>query len=142
VSANARADDLAGVRVLLAEDELHVQLLIEDFLLELGCAVTAVSTIAEALHVAQSDDIDVAILDVNLHGQQSFAAAQALAERHIPFVFSTGYARQGFATAWKDRPWLQKPFVAEQLAQALRVALSASRGEGPPRPPAPALKAE
>ena len=140
MSANTSADELSGVRVLLAEDELHVQLLIEDYLLELGCDVTPVSTIDEAVRVAQSDHIDIAVLDVTLHGQQSFRAAEALTERHIPFVFSTCHASQGFA-AWRDRPWLQKPFVAEQLAQALRTALRTGRGASTAQPSAPAMKA-
>jgi CheY-like chemotaxis protein len=121
------ADGLSGLRVLLAEDELHVQMLIEDFLVELGCEVQAVSTFDAALLAAREADVDVAVLDVNLGGQQSFPAAEALAERHIPFVFSTGYGSQISQAAWKDRPWLQKPFVIAQLAQALRTAVK-SRG--------------
>ena len=121
------ADGLSGLRVLLAEDELHVQMLIEDFLGELGCEVQAVSTFDAALRAACEADVDVAVLDVNLGGQQSFPAAEALVERRIPFVFSTGYASQGFQAAWNDRPWLQKPFVIEQLAKTLRDAVK-SRG--------------
>jgi CheY-like chemotaxis protein len=121
------ADGLSGLRVLLVEDEPHVRMLIEDFLVEFGCEVQVVSSFDAALHAAREADVDVAVLDVNLNGQQSFPAAEALAERHIPFVLSTGYASQGFQAAWKDRPWLQKPFVIEQLAQALRTAVK-SRG--------------
>jgi CheY-like chemotaxis protein len=128
--ATLSADGLSGLRVLLAEDELHVQMLIEDFLLELGCEVQAVSSFDAALRAAREANVDAAVLDVNLSGQQSFPAAEALAQRHIPFVFSTGYASQGFQAAWKDRPWLQKPFVIEQLAQALRNALKARGATG------------
>jgi CheY-like chemotaxis protein len=126
-NARLSADGLSGLRVLLAEDEPHVQMLIEDFLVGLGCKVQAVSTFDAALRAAREADVDVAVLDVNLNGQQSFPAAEALAERHIPFVLSTGYASQGIQAAWKDRPWLQKPFIIEQLTQALRTALK-SRG--------------
>jgi CheY-like chemotaxis protein len=126
-------DDLAGLRVLLAEDELHVLLLIEDFLAELGCEVQAVTTFDDALAAAASADVDAAVLDVNLHGRKSFPAAEALARRRIPIVFSTGYAHQGQDAAWRDRPWLQKPFVVEQLGQALRTALR-SRGASSPPP--------
>jgi CheY-like chemotaxis protein len=118
------ADGLSGLRVLLAEDEPHVQMLIEDFLVEFGCKVQAVSTFDAALRAAGEADIDIAVLDVNLNGQQSFPAAEALSGRHIPFVFLTGYSRQGFKETWRDRPWLQKPFVIDQLARALLRALS------------------
>jgi CheY-like chemotaxis protein len=119
--------DLSGLRVLLAEDELHVMLLIEDFLKELGCEVQAVSTFEAALAAATSAEVDAAVLDVNLHGRKSFPAAEALARRQIPIVFSTGYGRQGQDEPWRDRPWLQKPFVVEQLRQALRKALTHRR---------------
>ena len=122
--ATLSADGLSGLRVLLAEDESHVQMLIEDFLVKLGCEVQVVSTLDAALRAAREADIDVAVLDVNLNGQQSFPAAAALSGRHIPFVFLTGYASQGFEATWKDRPWLLKPFVIDQLAQALRSAVS------------------
>jgi len=118
------ADGLAGLRVLLAEDETHVQMLIEDFLLKLGCDVQVVSNLDAALRAAREADVDVAVLDVNLNSQQSFPAAAALSARQIPFVFLTGYASQGFKETWKDRPWLQKPFVIDQLAQALRSAIT------------------
>lgn len=121
------ADGLSGLKVLLAEDELHVQMLIEDFLVAFGCEVQAVSSLDAALRAAREADVDVAVLDVNLNGQTSFAAAQVLSERQIPFVFSSGYASHGFQATWKDRPWLQKPFIADQLAQALSAALK-SRG--------------
>jgi CheY-like chemotaxis protein len=128
-----RNDDLSGLRVLLAEDELHVLLLIEDFLGELGCEVHAVSTFDAALAAAASAEVDAAVLDVNLDGRKSFPAAEALARRRIPIVFSTGYANQGQDAAWRDRPWLQKPFVAEQLGHALRTALKSARGPLGPR---------
>jgi CheY-like chemotaxis protein len=123
--ATLNVADLRGLSVLLVEDELHVLLLIEDFLKELGCTVHAVSTYDEALRAADSAAVDAAVLDVNLHGRRSFPVADVLARRNIPIVFSTGYGSQGLDVAWKDRPWLQKPFMAEQLAHALRTALDA-----------------
>jgi CheY-like chemotaxis protein len=122
------ATNLTGLNVLLVEDELHVLLLIEDFLSELGCTVHAVSTYGEALRAADSAAVDAAVLDVNLHGRRSFPVADVLARRNIPIVFSTGYGNQGLDATWKDRPWLQKPFMTEQLARALRMALDAGAG--------------
>jgi CheY-like chemotaxis protein len=95
--------------------------------------VHAVTTFDDALAAAASAEVDAAVLDVNLHGRKSFPAAEALARRHIPIVFSTGYARQGQDAAWRDRPWLQKAFVVEQLGQALRTALKSAAA---PRPDA------
>lgn len=119
------AAELPGLKVLLVEDELHVLLLIEDFLVELGCTVESATSLDAALRAAGSAPVDAAVLDVNLQGATSFPVAAVLASRRIPFVFATGYAGRRLGTPWQDRPWLQKPFVAAQLAQALRTALQA-----------------
>jgi CheY-like chemotaxis protein len=51
-----------------------------------------VATVAAAHEVIASTDLDGAILDINLSGKMVFPVADALADRHIPFVFATGYA--------------------------------------------------
>jgi hypothetical protein len=52
--------------------------------------------------------------------------AEALAQRQIPFVFSTGYGSAGIKDAYRDRPVLQKPFAQHDLKQKLLIA----RGNG------------
>jgi CheY-like chemotaxis protein len=80
-------------RVLVIEDEVIVGMLLEDMLEELGCVVAAISThIEEALQLARALDIDLAILDINLGGKQSFPVADVLKSRGVPFMFATGYA--------------------------------------------------
>ncbi len=84
---------LAGLRVFVAEDEFHILALIEDMLVELGCAVAdSVSSVRAALDRAGTTDAQVAVLDVNLRGSPIFPAAQVLRERGIPIVFSTATA--------------------------------------------------
>ena len=56
-------------RILVVEDELMIRMLLEDMLGELGYTVAAeAGRLEEALAAAQSAEIDVAILDVNLNG--------------------------------------------------------------------------
>jgi hypothetical protein len=59
------------------------------------------------------------MLDVNLAGEPSFPVADILIERGLPFLFATGYGRQGIDERYRDRPMLQKPFLATELGQAL-----------------------
>ena len=76
-------------RVLVVEDEVIVGMLLEDMLGELGFEVAAISThIEDALQLAQTIDIDLAILDINLGGAQSFPVADVLGARGVPFLCS------------------------------------------------------
>ena len=95
---------------------------IEDMLLELGHEVAGLaSRLGPALALAKEGRFDAAMLDVNLAGEPSFPVADLLAERKIPFLFATGYGRAGIEERFRDRPILQKPFRASELAAALAV---------------------
>src|SRR6185437_7120060 len=61
---------LAGLRVLVVEDEMMVSMLIEDMLTDLGCAIVGpASRLDEAMELARATEFDCAVLDVNLGGQ-------------------------------------------------------------------------
>ena len=93
---------------------------IEDMLLDLGHEVAGIaSRLAPALALAGEAEIDAAILDVNLAGEQSFPVAALLDERGIPFLFATGYGLQGIEERYRSRTVLQKPFRATDLGEAL-----------------------
>lgn len=88
---------LEGLRVFVVEDEFAVLLLVEDMLVQLGCAVVAsVSRIAPALEIARSGAFDAAVLDINVAGEAIYPVVEILASRNVPIAFSTGYgARRG-----------------------------------------------
>jgi CheY-like chemotaxis protein len=117
--------DLKGLRVLIIEDESMVALLMEDMLQDLGC--TVVGTVArfnDALKQATTGPaFDVALLDVNLNGKQTFPIAEALAARGARFVFATGYGQAILPPTLQGGPVLQKPFEQEALERALRRAV-------------------
>ncbi|HYJ81742.1 MAG TPA: response regulator [Allosphingosinicella sp.] len=108
------------LRILVVEDEMLVAMNIEDMLLELGHEVAGLaSRLGPALALAGEGRFDAAMLDVNLAGEPSFPVAELLAGRGIPFLFATGYGRAGIEERFRDRPILQKPFRAAELAAAL-----------------------
>ena len=108
------------LRILIVEDEMLLAMNIEDMLLELGHEVAGIASRLEpALALAREAAFDVAMLDVNLAGDRSFPVADLLIERDIPFLFATGYGRDGIEPAYRDRPVLQKPFRAQDLLAAI-----------------------
>ena len=113
----------AGRRVLIVEDESLVAMLLETILEDMGCVpVGPAATVDEGLRMA-SEPIDAALLDVNVAGRQVFPIAQALKDRGVPFVFSTGYGEGGLPDEWRGHSTLQKPFTEAAVRDALMTAM-------------------
>jgi len=126
LSAKHRAP-LAGRRLLVVEDEPLIALDLAASLEKAGAALAKTAgTQKEALEHIEQTQFDGALLDVNLHGQPVDNIAAALTRRNIPFVFVTGYGRDGLPNSFKHMSILAKPFSEEQLIQAV-MALSATR---------------
>jgi CheY-like chemotaxis protein len=107
-------------RALVVEDEVLVGMLLEEMLHELGYELAALSThLDEALSLARTTQFDVALLDINLNGRQSFPVADVIRERGLPFLFATGYGSRILAAPYHDAPILQKPFSLDELRVAL-----------------------
>ena len=114
-----------GRRVLIVEDESLVAMLLETILEDMGCVpVGPAATVDEGLRMAtEGEPVDAALLDVNVAGKQVFPVAQALKDRGVPFVFSTGYGEGGLLDEWRGQPTLQKPFTEAAVRDALMKAM-------------------
>jgi two-component SAPR family response regulator len=96
-------------------------MLLEDMLADLGYEIVGTaSRLDEATGLARTANCDLAILDVNLNGHQSYPVADIFVERGIPFMFATGYGERGMPSAYQNRPTLQKPFQLDALERLLR----------------------
>jgi CheY-like chemotaxis protein len=119
---------LDGLRVLVVEDEALVSMLLEAMLEDLGCAVVGpAGRVAEAIKLMDGDPdaIDVALLDVNVAGEQVFPVAEALKAAGKPFAFSTGYGEAGVGDGWRGATALQKPYTFEDVRAVLEKLASA-----------------
>jgi len=93
-----------------------IWMLIEDGLSEEGCQVVGpASQLEDAMRAAAHEQIDAALLDVNLGGRPAYPVADILAKRGIPFGFLTGYGEGGLQEAYRHRPVLKKPFTLTNL---------------------------
>lgn len=120
-----------ALKVLLIEDESLVAILVEDMLADLGHAVVATAGRMEsAMKLAAELPVDLAIVDVNLNGQQTYPLATVLMNRGVPFIFATGYGAAGLLQEWRGVPTLQKPFQTRELAATILRAMQPANGEG------------
>jgi len=118
-------------KVLIVEDETLIAMMAEDMLTDLGYEVLGPATrLQRALEMAREESFDVALLDVNLAGEQSFPVALALRQRGIPFIFATGYGPKGLDERFRGEIALQKPFEMHQLERAIATALASAQGDG------------
>lgn len=84
---------LEGLRVLIVEDNSLLAEVTKDLLEQSGCRVVGpAGRVESGLKLAREEQLDGAILDINLHGERCFAIAEMLAARGVPFLFLTGYS--------------------------------------------------
>ena len=76
-----------------------------------------------ALDVIASTDLDGAILDLNLNNKVSFAVADALAHRHVQFIFSTGLEIE-IPVRHASVVRLETPAAARVVCRALEAAMA------------------
>jgi len=110
----------ATPRILVVEDEMTVAMLIEDMVNELSFEIAGVvPRLEDAMRMVDSDDFDVAMLDVHLNGKTVFPFASELDKRGIPYLFATAYGGRGIPAEFRDHLVLEKPFGPLELGRAL-----------------------
>jgi DNA-binding response OmpR family regulator len=120
---NSAMSGMGPPRVLVVEDEVLLALSLEDDLRDAGLSMLGpYTTLERALQASQSEDFDLALLDVNLHGQAVYPLADALMARNIPVVFLTGYGAADLPERFRGLPRLQKPYEPSLLIRELRRA--------------------
>ncbi len=115
-----------GKSILIVEDEAMIGMMLEDYLDALGYRLHAIATtVDEANAHVRDGGFDAALLDCNLQGEKSWPVADLLAERGVPFIFSTGGMADDLPTSHADRPTLAKPFTIGAVERALGKVLTA-----------------
>ena len=108
-------------RVLLVEDEPLVSMMLADMLAAFGHKVDGpYNRFSDAMLAAKSNNLQAGILDVNLGGEKTYAVADILANRKIPFAFVTGYGPDTIVSEFSHAPVLQKPIEAAKLHALLQ----------------------
>ncbi len=112
-------------RVLLVEDEMMIAMMLEDMLSDLGHQIVGVAMrLPQAMELARTAEIDIAILDINLDGRKSFPVAQALRDRGVKLIFASGYGSPGLEAPFLNDVIVKKPFEVSDIRAAMRRVLA------------------
>ncbi|WP_305095959.1 response regulator [Croceibacterium aestuarii] len=110
---------IAGLTVLIVEDEPIIGLVLEDLVLDAGARPLLASTVAHALKALEENTVDAAVLDVNVHGEKSYPVAQALMAQGTRFVFASGYGDALHPEEFKAVPTITKPYAMKEIVEGL-----------------------
>ena len=124
-ASGAGGSGLAGVKVLVAEDEAVIALDLGETLRTLGCVVcTATASGAEVLALVRRERPDVVLLDLGLADGFAGPLVGTLRTEGVPVVLSTGYAPELLDDpVLRDAPVLKKPYGRVELERTLARAL-------------------
>lgn len=114
-----------SLSVLLVEDELLIAETMRRILTRANHKVLMTATnVSDALEmiVSSVDDIDVALLDLNLRGESSAPIAKKLESACIPYVIVTGYSEADVLAQGIKGQMIIKPFRSRQLVDAVTTA--------------------
>jgi CheY-like chemotaxis protein len=112
--------DLTGRRILVLEEHAPVAAVLADILKDLGCEIVGpASRIDDAVALAIGEPIDAAILDVAIRGAVSFAVADELILRSIPYAFASGNKTPASIKRYAPVAITTKPYSAEHIRQVL-----------------------
>lgn len=112
---------LQHLRVLVAEDEFYVANDIALWLERAGATIIGPTpTVQETLKsLSTADDIQVAILDINLNGELVFPVADELTRRAVPLIFFSGYDDVGLPERFGSAARLSKCASSSDLVSAV-----------------------
>lgn len=119
-AAAFRSDDLQGKRFLIVEDKFLVADELQRIVTAAGGEVAGpTSSVAEAKALIAASGLDLALLDIDLAGQDVFEVVAALEAGSVPFIFVTGFDPAHLGEAYSAYAFVRKPFTSARITQAI-----------------------
>ncbi len=125
MAAEAGAPDLAGLSILVVEDQSLIAMDMEETLRRLGARdMRFPPNVAEALKTLETFRPHIALLDFNLGRETAEAVGQSLRDSGVPFLFATGYNdRVMIPERFRDVPVVRKPVSEQSIREALALLI-------------------
>jgi DNA-binding response OmpR family regulator len=115
-----------AVRILILEDDPFIALDLQAIVEGEGHFASVCGSITKARRSAD-DDIDFALLDVDVRDGKSFEVASSFQDRRIPFAFVTGSRRSDIPAHLAGAAFLAKPFGEAAVLGCLHGTQAATR---------------
>ncbi|RST87474.1 response regulator [Aquibium carbonis] len=125
---------LAGMRILIAEDEYLLAAELAQFFESVGATVLGPASDVPAART-YLDEADAAILDINLRGSTVFPIADELFLRGVPFVFFSGTDGSSLPDRFRFVGSLPKPVSWQHVLSVLDAEIGSARGNENPFEP-------
>ena len=112
-------------RILVVEDDYLIAASLAEVLEEAGAVVVGpFGRVPDALAAIRGagGPFAGAVLDVDLHGETSYAVADALTERGVKLVLTTGYDANAIAPGYRHHARCEKPVTVRAIIEALLAA--------------------
>ena len=125
--------NLAGLRVLVVEDNSFIALAIEGALTDQGAEIVGpMSTATEASKLVTREHVDVAVLDIGLADGRVFPLVDLLNTAGVPMLFVTGYGQEVVPRRYRNVPRIEKPFSTDDLIGTVAAQAGREQSLGPP----------
>jgi len=132
-NAPGQHNSLAGLKILVVDDQFLIASLAEDTLLQAGAGAVVIATnhVAAQSALSAHDRFDAAVIDINLDGRTAFDLALLLVGRGVPLIFLTGYGEDAQVPAeLRDIAVVAKPYTPDMLVTPLLEAIRRGHGQG------------
>lgn len=114
-----------GPTVLIVEDEALIAMDIQALLENAGYSVLGLANSpAAAMALFSKKQPDLALLDINLGGQDILETASAFSAQGIEIVFLTGHSAKKLPEALRHHPLVAKPYMPDKLLEVIKAALA------------------
>ncbi|MEP6897453.1 MAG: response regulator [Rhodanobacter sp.] len=114
-----------AIRVMVFEDDFLLAGTLADVLVRLGCQVgSCVGSYDEAMKAADTEQCDLAVVDLELRGMMAYPILDRLEARGIAYIMSTSTVRSDIPDRYRAAPLLSKPYTIDQLRAAIERMLA------------------
>jgi CheY-like chemotaxis protein len=114
-----------GPSVIVVEDEALIAMDIQTLLENAGYRVLGLANSpAAAKALFSKKQPDLALLDINLGGQDILETASAFSAKGIEIIFLTGHSAKKLPEALRHHPLVGKPYMPDKLLEVIETTLA------------------